>query len=61
VYVFDAAAARIHLRSIEPGLRNWEYVEVRNGLSEGDRVVTTVDREGLAEGVEAREEKVLGP
>lgn len=55
VYVFDAAAKRLHLRRVEIGLRNWEYVEVSNGLSEGDRVVTTVDREGLAEGVKARE------
>jgi HlyD family secretion protein len=38
------------LRVIEPGLRNWEYTEVTKGLEAGDRVVTTVDREGLADG-----------
>ena len=36
------------------GLRNWEYTEVVSGLKEGDRVVTTVDREGLADGVAAK-------
>lgn len=53
VYVFDAAAKRLRLRPIDVGLRNWEYVEVRAGLKEGELVVTTVDREGLADGVRA--------
>ena len=55
VYVFDAAAKRLRLRPVDIGLRNWEYVEVRAGLKEGELVVTTVDREGLADGVRARE------
>jgi HlyD family secretion protein len=31
-------------RAIAAGLRNWEYVEVREGLAAGDRVVTSLDR-----------------
>jgi HlyD family secretion protein len=50
VYVFEPARKRVALRSIEPGLRNWEYTEVGKGLEAGDRVVTSVDREGLADG-----------
>jgi len=38
-------------RAFEPGLSNWEFTEVRNGLSEGDRVVLSVERQGLKEGV----------
>jgi len=31
-------------RLIVPGLRNWDFVEVREGLAAGDRVVTSLDR-----------------
>jgi len=31
-------------REIETGLRNWDYVEVRSGLEEGEVVVTSLDR-----------------
>lgn len=53
VYVFDAREKRVHLKPVGTGLRNWEYAEVTQGLSEGDQVVTSIDREGLADGVAA--------
>ena len=31
-------------REIETGLRNWDFVEVRSGLEEGEVVVTSLDR-----------------
>jgi len=31
-------------REIETGLRNWDYVEVKSGLAEGEVVVTSLDR-----------------
>lgn len=31
-------------RSLEIGLRNWNYVEVRSGLKEGEQVVISLDR-----------------
>jgi HlyD family secretion protein len=34
-------------RHIEIGLSNWEYTEVRSGLVRGERVVTSLDREGV--------------
>lgn len=39
------------------GLRNWEYVEVRAGLTAGDAVVTSIDRDGLAAGAAVVVEK----
>ncbi|MEQ1581094.1 MAG: efflux RND transporter periplasmic adaptor subunit [Steroidobacteraceae bacterium] len=54
VYVFDAAANIVRLREVTTGLSNWEYTEIASGLALGDRVVTTVDREKLADGVAAR-------
>lgn len=53
VYVLDAERERVHLRQVETGLHNWEYTEITQGLAEGDRVVTSVDREGLADGAPA--------
>lgn len=53
VFVFDAADTRVHSKEVQTGLRNWEYVEVTGGLNEGERVVTTIDRAGLADGVSA--------
>ena len=40
-------------RTIEIGIRSWEYAEVLSGLTAGDRVVLTVDREGVEDGATA--------
>lgn len=44
-------------RKIEAGLENWEFTEIAAGLEEGDRIVLTVDRDGLEEGVEVTPEE----
>jgi len=44
---------RIRVREVTTGIGNWEYTEVTDGLAEGDAVVVSVDREGLADGVPA--------
>jgi HlyD family secretion protein len=51
------ADAMLEQRKIEPGLTNWEYTEVRSGLSRGDRVVTSLEREGVKAGARATTEK----
>jgi HlyD family secretion protein len=38
-------------RTVESGLSNWRYTEITAGLAAGARVVTSTNREGLAEGV----------
>ncbi|MFP8874160.1 MAG: efflux RND transporter periplasmic adaptor subunit [Myxococcota bacterium] len=37
-------------RSVQTGLRNWNYAEVRSGLEDGDLVVVTLDREEVQAG-----------
>jgi HlyD family secretion protein len=37
-------------RIVKTGLSNWSYTEIREGLDMGDRVVTTLDREGIKAG-----------
>jgi HlyD family secretion protein len=53
VYVLDAATKKLASRTIETGVANWEYTEVVRGLAEGDRVVSSIDREGVADGAAA--------
>lgn len=43
-------------REISTGLSNWEWTQVLDGLSEGDEVVVSVEREGVENGVAARRE-----
>ncbi len=38
-------------RRIKTGLANWEFTEVLEGLSAGERVVTSLEREGVKAGV----------
>jgi HlyD family secretion protein len=38
-------------RKVTTGLSNWEFAEVLSGLDEGDRVVSSLDREGVKSGV----------
>ena len=49
--VFMVEHEVLRLRPIEIGLKNWDFVEIVDGLSEGDVVVTSLDQEGLADGV----------
>lgn len=50
VFVYDPATGTIASREIRVGISNWEYSEITSGLSAGDRVVSTVDREGVEDG-----------
>jgi HlyD family secretion protein len=56
VYVFVADEGLIDRRQVKTGTANWDHTEIIEGLDEGDLVVTSVDREGLADGVDARRE-----
>ena len=50
VYVYDEAAGQIALREIETGISNWEFTTVTGGLRAGDRVVSSIDRDGVEDG-----------
>ncbi len=43
----------IEERKIQPGLSNWSWTEVKEGLEEGDRVIVSVDREGVEDAAQA--------
>jgi HlyD family secretion protein len=50
VYVLDPATSKLQARAVTKGLSNWEFTEITSGLSEGDQVVSSIDREGVADG-----------
>ena len=51
------SAGVLEERKIETGLANWEYTEVKSGLARGDRVVTSLEREGVKAGASAVAER----
>jgi HlyD family secretion protein len=51
VYLLHPENMRLEHRQIQTGLSNWKFTEVIAGLAKGDRVVTSIDRKGLADGV----------
>jgi HlyD family secretion protein len=53
VYVIPEKGGKLEKRAIEAGLSNWEITEIVSGLREGEYVVKSVDREGIADGVTA--------
>lgn len=49
--VFVVEGNHLVLREVTLGLKNWDYVEIVDGLSLGEHVVASLDQVGLAEGV----------
>ena len=47
---FDESSQRLQQVTIKQGIGNWRYVEVLDGLSEGDQVVTSLGVEGVEDG-----------
>ena len=56
VYVWQPDSGLIELRPVELGISNWEFTEVISGLSEGEVIVSSIDRAGVADGALAEPE-----
>ncbi|HEX6736221.1 MAG TPA: efflux RND transporter periplasmic adaptor subunit, partial [Azonexus sp.] len=54
VLVFDAASEKLVERTVKTGLTNWEYSEVLEGLTAGERIVTALEKEGIKAGARVR-------
>ena len=50
VLVYDEATGRIASRAVETGIANWEFTEILSGVQGGDRVVSSIDRDGVVDG-----------
>jgi len=51
VLVYTEPDGMLELRQVHTGVANWEYTEILSGLEQGERIVVSVDREGVAAGV----------
>jgi len=50
VLVFNTGTGKLDERKIKTGLANWEFTEVLEGLSAGDRIVTSLEKDGVKAG-----------
>ena len=53
VLVFSDSDGLLVERTIKTGLSNWQHTEVISGLKAGERIVTSIDRKGVKDGVRA--------
>ena len=53
VYVYIEDDEIIKERIIKTGLSNWKFTEVLSGIKEGELIVTSVERKGVADGAYA--------
>ncbi len=50
VLVYRETDGRLEERQLKTGLANWEYTEVLDGLKPGERIVASLEREGVKAG-----------
>ena len=55
-----AADGKLEERTIKTGLANWEFTEVLDGLTAGDKVVTSLERVGVKSGANYVVEETSG-
>ncbi len=60
VLVYNADSGKLEERPIKAGLANWEYTEVLTGLLAGERIVTSLDKEGVKAGARVTPEEKAG-
>jgi HlyD family secretion protein len=51
---------RLAERKVKGGVANWEFTEIVDGLAAGDRIVTSLEREGVKAGAVAEEDTGSG-
>ena len=54
VYVYDSSNDSIHKQAVKIGLSNWQYTEIIEGLEAKQQIVTSIDLEGLQDGVSVK-------
>jgi HlyD family secretion protein len=53
VMLLNAESGKLEERKVKVGTANWEFTEVVEGLAEGERIVTSLEREGVKVGARA--------
>lgn len=58
VLIYQPTTQVLEERTIKTGITNWEYTEVLEGLKVSDRIVTSLEREGVKAGIKVTPENV---
>ena len=53
VMVLNAQSEKLEERKVKTGIANWEFTEIVEGLTEGERIVVSLEREGVKVGASA--------
>lgn len=53
VMVLNAESGKLEERKVKVGTSNWEFTEIVEGLAEGERIVISLEREGVKVGARA--------
>ncbi len=53
VMVLNVDSGKLEERKVKIGIANWEFTEIVEGLSEGERIVVSLEREGVKVGARA--------
>ena len=53
VMVLNAGSGKLEERKVKTGMATWEFTEIVEGLSEGERIVISLEREGVKVGARA--------
>ncbi len=57
VLLYQPETKTLEDRVVKTGVSNWEYTEILDGLMAGDRIVTSLEREGVKAGVHVTPEE----
>ncbi len=52
--VYVSEGGKVKKRKVETGLYNWNFIEIKAGLKEGEKVIIAPDTPGFAEGVRVK-------
>jgi HlyD family secretion protein len=53
VMLLNSETGKLEERKVKIGIANWEFTEIVEGLSEGERIVVSLEREGVKVGARA--------
>ena len=53
VMVLTTESGKLEERKVKTGIANWEFTEIVEGLAEGERIVISLEREGVKAGARA--------
>ena len=56
VLVYRQADGILEERAVKTGVANWEYTEILDGLAAGERIVVSLEREGIVPGARVQPE-----